>query len=294
MLVSITGIKKFAVHDGDGIRTTVFFKGCTLKCKWCHNPETISFLPQIGYYSHKCILCGACADICENHKIIDGKHIFDRKNCTACKKCVKVCLPHALEFYGENADTDEIIKILFEDKEFYEASGGGITISGGECLMQPEACSVILKRMKNGGINTAVDTCGMVPFENIEKVIDYTDVFLYDIKAIDDSVHKKCTGSSNKIILQNLKKIDEYGKSIEIRIPFVPDYNDQEIEKIAYFISNLNNIVKIRILPYHDYAHSKYSAIDMQDTLPCKIPDFESIENAKKTFLKYGVLCPIL
>lgn len=292
MNANITDIKRFAVHDGDGIRTTVFFKGCPLKCVWCHNPETISGKKQLAFYEHKCTLCGKCANVCKNHKIIKGKHILDRSECTQCNKCADVCPSEALIIYGKETSCDAICNTLLQDKDFYEISGGGITLSGGECLTQPDACREILNTMKKNGINTAVDTCGMVPWENIEKVIDFTDTFLYDIKAIDETVHKNCTGASNKLILDNLKRIDYYGKKIEIRFPYVPRYNDKEAKNIASFVKDIKNLVRVRVLPYHNFAASKYDALNIKNTLPAVLPTNEEIKQTRETFRNNGIECP--
>ena len=291
MNANITDIKKFAVHDGDGIRTTVFFKGCPLKCVWCHNPETIKTKQELAFYAHKCSFCGRCASVCKNHTFADGKHIIDKQACTLCGNCVNSCLNEALTIYGKTMPTDDICNVLLEDRAFYETSGGGITLSGGECLLQPDACREILINMKNEGINTAVDTCGAVPFENIEKVMDYTDVFLYDIKAIDEDVHIKCTGKSNKLILENLKKIDEMGKKIEIRYPYVPGFNDNQADKILEFVKELKNLVRVRVLAYHDFARSKYAALNCEDTLPTELPDNEILEQVRDSFRKQGIEC---
>lgn len=284
MNANIFEIKRFAVHDGDGIRTTVFFKGCPLKCVWCHNPEGISYKPQLALYLHKCSLCGECVKVCpENaHSFIDGKHIFEKEKCTACGKCKDACFFDAITLYGKKMSVDEVENILIEDMEFYENSGGGITLSGGECLMYPEFCLEILKRMKKRNIHTAVDTSGYVKREAIDMVVDYTDVFLFDIKAIDGEVHKKCTGHSNKIILDNLIYIDTLGKKSEIRVPFVPGFNDEEIKKIGVFIKNLKNVTGIRVLPYHNFARSKYEALAMEDTLPDYVPENEPVQKAQE------------
>ena len=283
----IFDIKRLAVHDGKGIRTTVFLKGCTLKCLWCHNPEGISFKPQLAFYENKCIGCGECASVCqaEAKKISESVHIFHRERCIACGKCEKLCLGNALTFYGKEMSVNELMPILLEDKAFYDNSGGGITLSGGECLCQPDFCAELLKTAKENGLNTAVDTCGFVPKEAIDKVMPYTDMFLYDIKAIDESVHIKCTGQSNKLILENLKYIDLIGKKTEIRYPYVPNYNSGEAEKIAEFISDLKNVTGIKVLPYHNYAGSKYLSLGIKNTLPDKLPDSEEIERVKKLFV---------
>ena len=262
----ISDIKRFAVHDGDGIRTTVFFKGCPLKCVWCHNPESIIFKPQIAFYDNKCIGCGEC----------------QKENFTT-----EGCLGEAKVLYGKKMTVEELLPVLLEDKDFYATSGGGVTLSGGECLCQADFCAELLKALKEKGINTAVDTCGFVPKESIDKVLLYTDTFLYDIKAIDEDVHIKCTGKSNKIILDNLKYIDSLGKKIEIRIPFVPEYNSNQIKKIAEFLRTLKNIKAVKVLPYHNYAGSKYAALNMENTLPQILPTEEEIKKAEEMLVLY-------
>ena len=286
MKALISDIKRFAVHDGNGIRTTLFLKGCPLKCVWCHNPESINFNTQMAYYKNKCISCGECVSICKNnaHKISDNLHIFDNSLCTSCGKCETECLGEALKFYGKEFSVEEILPILLEDRDFYETSGGGVTLSGGECLCQSDFCAELLEKLKKEGINTAIDTCGFVSKEAIDKVLPFTDIFLYDIKAIDEDIHIKCTGKSNKQILENLKYIDSKDKDIEIRIPYVPDYNDNQIEKIAKFLKPLKNITAVKVLPYHNYAGSKYNALSMKNTLPERIPTTEEIERAKNYF----------
>ena len=272
MTATIFEIKRFAVHDGDGIRTTVFFKGCPLKCVWCHNPEGLRPSPEVALYAHKCIACGEC----------------QRQDFTPSD-----CLGEARVLYGKEVCVDELLPLLLEDREFYESSGGGVTLSGGECLMQADFCTELLMRLKENGIHTAVDTCGFVSKNALDKVIPYTDVFLYDVKAYDEDVHIKCTGLSNKQILENLIYLDSIGKDIEIRIPYVPDYNDGQIEKIACFLAQLNNITKIRVLPYHNYAGSKYEALNMANTLPNRLPTDEELEAARnliKNITKFVVL----
>lgn len=262
MKARIFEIKRFAVHDGDGIRTTVFFKGCPLRCVWCHNPEGLSFETQTAFYEHKCIGCGEC-------KRSDFR--------------ASDCLGEARKEFGREISVDELLPLLLEDREFYEKSGGGVTLSGGECLAQADFCAELLKELKKSGIHTAVDTCGFVGREAFDKVIPYTDIFLYDLKAYDEDVHIKCTGKSNKIILENLEYLNSLGKSIEIRIPYVPDYNDNEIEKISNFLKPLKSITKVRVLPYHNYAGSKYVALNMKNDLPHRLPTEEALQLAKET-----------
>lgn len=292
MQARIVEIKRMAIHDGDGIRTTVFFKGCPLNCVWCHNPESIGFRPQLSYIQKKCIGCGECVNVCKSgaQTIENGNHVFHREKCVGCGKCEEVCLGEALKLYGREMTVSELMPILLEDKDFYENSGGGVTLSGGECLMQADFCAELLKELKHNQIHTAVDTCGFASREAIDKVIPYTDIFLYDVKAFDEALHIKCTGQSNKIILDNLRYLDECGKKVEIRIPYVPEYNSGEMEEIARFLSGLKNVTKVKVLPYHNYAGSKYEALGMENTLP-KIPGQMDTEEAKHIVRSHGIEC---
>lgn len=291
MKARVIEIKRFAVHDGDGIRTTLFLKGCPLACVWCHNPEGIGSAPQLAYMADKCIGCGSCVSGCPSgaHSVKDGLHIFEREKCIGCGKCEEECPVNALKFYGREMSVEELLPLLTEDREFYENSGGGVTLSGGECLCHPDFCAELLARLKEQGIHTAVDTCGAVSREAIDKVMPYTDVFLYDVKAIDGEIHKKCTGRDNALILENLKYIDGCGKQIEVRYPYVPDYNSGEAEKIGEFLSGLKNLTAVRVLAYHKYAGSKYSSLDMENKLPARMPTEEEVEEARNIIRKYGI-----
>ena len=284
MTADIFEIKRFAVHDGDGIRTTVFFKGCPLRCVWCHNPEGLSSKPQLGFYKHKCVNCGECASVCPTgaHTIEDGTHRFDRMRCIACGKCADICLGNALQLYGNSMTVDELLPLLLEDRDFYETSGGGVTLSGGECLLHAEFCAELLKALKTNGIHTAVDTCGDVPRLSLDAVIPYTDIFLFDLKAIDETTHRRCTGHSNRQILENLRYLDACGCAVEIRYPYVPDWNSAEAEAIAGVLSELTCVTKIRVLPYHNFAASKYAALGISHTLPPSLPSVAELEQARQ------------
>lgn len=291
MKAKIFEIKRFAVHDGDGIRTTVFFKGCPLKCLWCHNPEGISGDTELAYYAHKCIGCAECVGVCPNgaHTIERGIHQFHREKCVACGKCENVCLGNALTLYGKEYTIGDLLSILLKDKDFYDTSNGGVTLSGGECLLYVDFCVELLKELKKHGIHTAVDTCGWVSKSVLDKILPYTDVFLYDVKAIDEEVHKACTGQSNRGILDNLLYLDKKGATVEIRIPFVPDYNDGEIEKIGAFLSGLHGVKTVRLLAYHNLAGTKYMGLGLDNRLPNRLPTTEEMDGAKRQLKAYGL-----
>ena len=294
----VTDFKRFAVHDGDGIRTTVFLKGCPLKCVWCHNPESISPKPELAFYSEKCTGCGECMRVCPN-----GAHIFeagdtpdsyihklDRTKCAACGKCAEVCPSDALKLCGRRMSVDEVMKIVAEDRIFYETSKGGMTLSGGEPTLQPEFALALLRAAKEDGISTALDTCGYTKREVYESLLPYTDIFLYDIKHITDEGHIRCTGRSNRLILDNLRFLSDAGAKIEIRIPLVPGYNDdaETLDGIGQLLSTVN-ITKAKLLPYHSYARSKYLSLGIPDTLPdVERPSSERLEAAAKLLRGYG------
>ena len=266
----ISGIKRMEIHDGDGLRTTVFFKGCPLKCIWCHNPESISFEKQIAFYKEKCISCGIC-----NKK---------RNEITS-----EQCPTEAITLYGMEYEAEKLAEILAEDKAFFDNSGGGVTLSGGECLAQAEFAAELAKILKAKGISVYVDTCGFVKRDAFEKIIPYTDKFLYDIKAINPDVHLKCTGQDNRLILENLKFLSESGCAVEIRYPLVTGYNDGECEKIGKFLKDLKGITKIKVLKYHDFAGSRYEALGMENTLPHTETTYEDVERAAEILKSFGL-----
>ena len=262
----VFAVKPFEIHDGDDIRTTVFFKGCPLRCKWCHNPESLSFEKDILFNSELCVNCGACTSLCNANIMQKGKHVFLRDNCILCGRCEEICPRKAFEISGKELTAEQIANEVVRDELFMKNSGGGVTFSGGEPLMQAELCIEIARILKERDINIAIDTSGLVSRETIDKIIPYTDMFLFDIKAIDEDVHIACTGVLNKLILENIKYVDSLGIDMGIRYPFIPTMNDSQAEKIAGFVKKLKNVKCLRILPYHNYADAKYFCLDLPFT----------------------------
>lgn len=286
-------IKRMSVHDGPGIRTTIFLKGCPLHCRWCHNPESVSPKPEIGFHKKKCIGCKKCAEVCPAgaHAFDKGAHIFKRELCSTCGKCVVACLPGALEYYGRNISVEEAGKAVMEDKTFYAQSGGGCTISGGEPLWQAEFCAELFKLLRKDGIHCAIDTSGAVKWESFEAVLPFTDIFLYDVKHTDDRLHQEHTGGPARMILENLKRLSACGVPIEIRIPTIPGFNADERSMAAMgkLLSGLANIAGVRLLPYH-LARSKYETVGHADTMPVvPLPDAAVIANCAEILRQAGL-----
>lgn len=263
LMGKISGMKRFAVHDGDGIRTTVFFKGCPLRCVWCHNPESIGYEPEVAYFAHLCHHC----DVCMGEE----------------------CPYGARERYGEEITVEKLCRRLLADRAFFEASGGGVTLSGGECLSQPTFSLAVVKEMHRQGISVDIDTCGCVPWKQIEATLPYVDTYLYDVKAIDPELHLRCTGRDNTLILENLKRLSDARARIEIRIPLVMGYNDGEIEKIGTFLSTLSGIVRVKVLAYHDLARSRYAALGMPDPMPQAKTSASDVATAVQVLQRYGL-----
>ena len=251
MKAMLFDIQRGSYVDGPGIRTTVFFKGCNLDCKWCHNPESKSADRQMLFYSDKCTGCGKCVSVCPNKG----------KKCELCGKCALFCPRDARKLCGREYGIEEVMRELLRDKCFYENSGGGVTFSGGECMLQIDFLSEILRECKTEGIHTAVDTAGNVPFSYFERILPFTDLFLYDIKAFSAEKHKEGTGADNARILENAKRLSEKSK-ILFRIPVIGGFNDEETEmqKIADFLKDISH-EKVELLPYHALGEHKYRAL---------------------------------
>ena len=252
MTATIFDIERNSFVDGPGIRTTVFFKGCNLHCAWCHNPESQSAKPQMMLYKDKCKGCGKCVEVCPTPE-----------NCTLCGKCTFYCPLDARKVCGKEYTVDEVFAEIMKDKSYYDNSNGGVTFSGGECMLQIDFLVEILKKCKESGIHTAVDTAGHIPFESFEKVLPYTDLFLYDIKMFDSEKHKQYVGVGNELIFNNLKNLFAAGAKIWIRIPVIADINDsiRELQGIREFLLKCGNPDKVELLPYHAMGENKYETI---------------------------------
>ena len=265
----IFNIQRYSIQDGPGIRTTVFFKGCSLHCSWCSNPESINKYTEIMIEGHLCCGCETCIEVCPVNCIeLDEERqrpVIDRVHCDACGICIDNCKTGALKIIGKKETVAEITKEILKDHLFYKNSGGGVTFSGGEALLQKDFLLEILKECKKNKIHTAVDTCGFVSWELMEEIIDYVDLFLYDIKHIDAEKHIEGTGASNDIILQNAKELSKRKKRMWIRTPIIPGYNDDisVLKKIIVLAQELH-AEKISFLGYFDFAKVKYDCLDRE------------------------------
>ena len=269
---SITNIQKYSIHDGDGIRTTVFFKGCHLRCWWCHNPETQNFDPELQIDIPKCTGCGRCEAVCPAGAITMSepdengrKAVIDRSKCILCGKCVDVCLGNFRVLVGREYPVDELVRICLQDQMFYEESHGGVTLSGGEVMaMDTDYILAVVRALHREGIDIAVDTCGQAPFSHYEAILPYVNTWLYDIKVMDDEKHKEYIGMSNKLILDNLISLARSGARIYIRIPTVKEVNGDEESMaaiIAFLKENEIRPLQVNLLPYHSTGSHKYGKL---------------------------------
>ena len=260
MLPFVFDVKHFAIHDGPGIRTTFFLKGCPLHCLWCQNPESMSPQQELMYAEKKCQHCGICGQVCE--KIDPSTCRVAKAVCSGCGRCVEACPVGARKFAGRRMTPEELVEEAAEDLPFYRSSGGGITFSGGECLLYSDYLADVLPLCKDRGISVAIDTCGAVPWRNIETILPWADLFLYDVKLMDPVRHKAYTGVDNGIILENLRRLSRSGKDIIIRIPLIPGYTDhpEDVRKTAAFLKQELAVMpqRVELLPYNQLAEAKY------------------------------------
>ncbi len=298
-------IQGFSVHDGPGIRLTVFMKGCPLRCLWCHSPESQEFPTELNWMEIKCVgieKCGNCLTVCPHDAISPGKKkksltddeeitlvTVDRNKCDNCGKCAEVCTSKALYMCGTDYTVDEIMERVRRDVPFFKKSGGGVTVSGGECLSQGEFTLELLKRCKAEGVHTAVDTTGFADWKWIEKVLPYTDLFLYDLKHMDSEMHKRGTGVPNELILENARKIAAAGGKFQLRIPVIPMYNDsvEDFDKYGKFIKELGDAVEVvQLLPYHALGVTKWDRLGRNKPVLEATPPSDELMQARKKQLE--------
>jgi pyruvate formate lyase activating enzyme len=265
----VFNIQRFSVHDGPGIRTTVFLKGCPLRCLWCDNPESQRAEPQIVFWDERCIGCDACLAVCSQSAIIAdeaGRKQVLPERCDWCGRCLEECYAEALEQIGRLMTVDEVLSVVEEDRPFYEESGGGVTLSGGEPMAQPGFSQRLLQGCQERDIHTAIETCGHAPWETWQVLLPHLDLILYDLKETDPTRHKRYTGVSNDLILDNLRRLAGTGKRIVVRRPVIPGYNDdpEGIHALARFVQELSTVREIHLLPYHRFGRSKYDRLGQE------------------------------
>lgn len=299
-------IQKYSIHDGEGIRTTVFFKGCPLSCSWCHNPESQRFEAELLFHADRCTGCGACSQACPQRAVsmeslsppapaLPGKFLprLDRSLCQGCGACVPACPYGAREAAGKEYPLPELIRLLEKDWMFYERSGGGVTLSGGEPLAQDmDYIEELARRLHASGYSVDIDTCGCVPYEHIRRVLPYTDTFLYDIKLIDPQAHLEHTGVDNRLILENLKALSADGGKIQIRLPLIDGVNATEkhlTDIISFLQDNAINPYRINLLKYHSTGSGKYARLDrLYGGASMAEPDAQWLHQAEQLFRQSG------
>ena len=292
---NITNIQKFSVHDGDGIRTSVFFKGCPLNCEWCHNPETQRYEREIQYDPEKCTGCGACVNACPSNALTlkERKPSVNRKMCTVCGRCETVCPVGIREVIGREYTVKELVKELMKDQIFYEDSGGGVTFSGGEAMtMDLNYLLAVARELHRQEITLTIDTCGYVPYEKFQALLPYVDTFLYDVKVMDPEIHSQYMGVDNELILENLVRLARDGARLYIRIPVIREVNGNEknMKEIIMFLKKHDiRPPQINLLPYHDTGSGKYPKLDMEyKGTDLHAPDREEMEGFVRLFVDAG------
>lgn len=291
----IFNIQKFSIHDGDGIRTTIFFKGCPLTCLWCHNPESQRFPLELMFYHERCTGCGACIPPCPKHanSIENGRLVIDRRLCTSCGICTKACISNAREVVGKIYSIAELVKEVKKDQMFYEESGGGVTLSGGEVMVQNmDYIEELCRKLHKEGFHVAIDTCGYAAYENFQRILPFVDTFLYDIKAMDNEQHMKYVGTSNQLILENLVKLSQDHAVINIRLPIIAGVNDDEAfinATVDFLKKNDIQIKQINLLPYHNIGKGKYKNLDrFYEEEQMKVPSSDKMEGFQHILISHG------
>jgi pyruvate formate lyase activating enzyme len=292
----VFNLQRFSTQDGPGLRTTVFLKGCPLRCLWCSNPESQNEFPEIAHRTTLCKQCGTCEKVCDLSaiKLTDNGVVIDRRKCTNCGKCADACVYEALKMYGREMDVYEVYAIAIRDKPFYGQSGGGVTVSGGEPMVQAEFVAKLFELLHNSGIHTCIESCGQTQRDCWDMVMPYTDLVLYDVKILDSRGHRDATGSSNETILNNLAYIAGKGAEVIVRIPIVPGYTDsqQNLAAIAEHVARVGGVTRIELLSHHRLGESKYAMLDRRHTPICDGQEWSENMGELTTFVKgFNVEC---
>ena len=278
----ITSVQRFSVHDGPGIRTTVFLKGCNLRCFWCHNPETWRREPEVQIFPERCIACQACEERCQQgaHLFTNGDHVYRRELCIACGECVSTCYAQGLVMVGSRVTLEKLVAEIVADRAFYAESGGGVTLSGGEPLLQLDFAYAVLARCRAEGIHTAIETALNFPWARVAAILPVVDLVMFDIKHMDSAAHRRHTGAPNERILDNAKRLGQQPQPLIVRTPVIPGVNDtvEEIGAIARFVSTLPNLLYYELLPFHPLATSKYASLGLAyDAVGLQAPSKEKL-----------------
>ncbi len=290
----VFNVQRYSIHDGPGIRTTVFLKGCPLRCAWCHNPESKSPQPELTIYQERCVRCGACWEACPQEHLdqVRSGPLVDRVHCIRCGRCVEACVNDARQLVGQTLTIDQLMAELLKDRIFYDDSGGGVTVSGGEPLMQAEFVRQLLDACRDAEISTAVDTCGFGERDDLLAIAPLTDIFLYDVKILDDEKHIRFTGVSNAVILENLRALAQIHSRIWIRVPLVPGFNDSpaDIAATARFVASLPGVCQVNLLPYHPLGLHKSERLGTLSNLGAPVrPSAEALEESAEPFRSLGL-----
>jgi pyruvate formate lyase activating enzyme len=291
---TVFDIRKYSIHDGPGIRTAVFFKGCPLECHWCHNPEGRAYRPELIFRPLRCILCDDCLGVCPNQAVTrQGDAIrIDRRRCKVSGECAAACNAEALQVVGWEMSAQQVMTEVENDRVFYEQSGGGVTFTGGEPLAQPDFLEELLMACPERGIANAVDTSGYAPWAILDRIRPLVDLFLFDLKLMDDARHRQWTGVSNEIILSNLRQLSEAGQNVLVRIPIIPGVNDDEqnLRQSGEFLAALPNVPPVELLPYHNFAEVKYAGLGMEYSIPeIHAPTAERMMEIASVLREYGL-----
>jgi len=282
----IFDLQRFSIHDGPGIRTSVFFKGCPLRCLWCHNPEGIDPKPQLTFVPDKCIGCGECVKTCPETALArnqTGRAVLDRARCTACGACAPACDAQALEMVGRDVSVEEVMAVALRDRDYYAASDGGLTLSGGEPLAQPEFAEALLSAAKAEQLHSVVETSGFAEWKHLERLLPLVDLWLYDYKETDPRLHASFIGESNQRILENVRALARAGARLLLRCPMVPEYNArrEHLDGIAALAGQLRNLAGVELLPYHRLGQSKLRRFGFTTRMPASVrpPDKAMIDS---------------